>query len=128
MSTPVSPKRPTPVHAPRPSLLACLLGLALLAGCATLDQPSARAKHAAEYHGDTACRGDIMALLPGFEKVDDPELLTKAVGAPGAGGLCKGEVRRTTKGGTTKVEVSVYRLYGGEAVQFGRWWAFGPPE
>ncbi len=69
-----------------------------------------------------------MALLPGFEKVDDPELLAKAVGAPGAGGLCKGEVRRTTKVGTTKVEVSVYRLYGGEAVQFGLWWAFGPPK
>jgi hypothetical protein len=105
-------------------LLACLFSIALLAGCAPLVSPSASERQAAGSLGDAECRGDIMPLLPGFEKVENPTLLTEALGQPGEGKLCRGEVWRAIA-----VEVSVYRLQdeGGEK-SFGRWWAFAPPE
>jgi hypothetical protein len=119
-----SPRRPAPVLTRHSSLLACLLSLALLAGCAPLVPSSAPERQAAGSLGDAVCQGDIMPLLPGFEKVENPTLLTEALGQPGEGKLCRGEVWRAIA-----VEVSVYRLQdeGGEK-SFGRWWTFAPPE
>lgn len=66
------------------------------------------------------------ALTDAFETIEDAALLQRALGQPGKGGLCQGQVYRTKK----NTRVIVYRAWNSTNPnsQMGNWWAFHRPE
>ena len=87
---------------------------ALLLGCASTP-------------GSDRCAGQTQPTLPGMAAVDNPDLLNSALGQPGKGGLCAGQVRRQEPADQT---VTVYRVYDNNKVnsRLGRWWSFSQPQ
>ncbi|MCD5360788.1 hypothetical protein [Chromobacterium aquaticum] len=96
---------------PRHWLLAS--ACALMLGCASTP-------------GSDRCAGQTQPTLPGMAAVDNPDLLNSALGQPGKGGLCAGQVRRQEPADQT---VTVYRVYDNNKVnsRLGRWWSFSQP-
>ena len=70
------------------------------------------------------CTGEVIAAPVGLVEVNDPALLQSAVGAPGAGGLCRGKVFEVV------APVPVFRVWAAAGVDsaFGRWWSLTEPE
>ncbi|OQS36346.1 hypothetical protein B0T40_11000 [Chromobacterium haemolyticum] len=87
---------------------------ALLLGCASTP-------------GSDRCAGQTQPPMPGMSTVDNPALLNSALGQPGKGGLCTGQVRRQDAADQT---VTVYRVYdsGKANSRLGRWWSFSAPQ
>jgi hypothetical protein len=68
------------------------------------------------------CAGSIN-VPSGLTPVENPSLLNMALGAPGKGGLCLGEVFEVKK------KHLVYRVYSSNTEnQFGHWWTFDKPD
>jgi hypothetical protein len=102
---------PTPT---RPPLLLLALSLAGLAGCPAPRRPAPP---------PVAPPQAVAAPAAGLREVPDTDgLLSKALGAPGAGGVTSGAVYSVTAPGA----VAVYRIFGGPARENGRWWALVP--
>lgn len=61
-----------------------------------------------------------------FQAVDDQELLDKALGEAGKGGLCKGQVYESTQ----ELPADFFRAWNSTNPnsEFGQWWAFFKPE
>lgn len=71
-----------------------------------------------------ACNGAVMTPPPGLRPATDAALLASAVGVPGKGGLCTGQVFVVER------PVTVYRVWDSSypASQLGSWWSFERPE
>ena len=91
--------------------------LILLAACRQAPAPAAPAPEA------PACVGEIEAH-DGLAPVDDHNLLTMALGKPGEGKLCAGQVFEAT------APVTVYRVWTAakDWSQLGGWWSFDVPQ
>ncbi|MET3133090.1 hypothetical protein AAKU55_003372 [Oxalobacteraceae bacterium GrIS 1.11] len=81
---------------------------------------SAAASHLA-YADD--CVGQVITPPDGMVAATDDALLAAALGAPGKGALCKGQVFVAEK------PVTVYRVWDASKsyTLYGRWWSFSPP-
>lgn len=97
-----------------------LFTIGTLSGCAlTASQlPTA----AVPSTGVAPCVGTIDPPY-GLARVTDPVLLASALGKPGAGGLCTGQVFQVTQ------PLTVYRVWDASrsTSRLGRWWSFEPP-
>ncbi|MBA8733251.1 hypothetical protein [Chromobacterium violaceum] len=71
------------------------------------------------------CVGAVMPPPAGMSAAQNPELLAKAVGAPGKGGLCEGAVYRQD----AAAGAVVYRVWDNAkpGSRLGRWWSFSQP-
>ncbi len=107
------------------------LTLLTLAGCASdrASAPRATVSPSGTTSGDSTplavcaeapCVGTISAH-PSLAVVDDDALLASAIGTTGQGKLCTGAVFEA------RARVRVYRLYGGQARDRGRWWSLERP-
>ena len=88
---------------------------------------------------DNVC-SEAVALPPGFEKSENASLLASAIGLPGKGGLCCGQVATVTE--TATEPVMLHRAWAphytagsaqsqgnsNAAYQFGGWWSLKPPD
>lgn len=92
------------------------LFLVLLVACRPAPVPAAPAPEA------PACAG-MIEPRDGLTAVDDPALLATAVGQPGEGKLCTGQVFEAT------APVTVYRVWTAakDWSQLGGWWSFDEP-
>lgn len=100
--------------------LAASLAISLaLASCASQAPPAAPPPPVT-----AACNGAVMTPPPGLRPATDAALLASAVGAPGKGGLCTGQVFVVER------PVTVYRVWDSRypASQLGSWWSFDRPE
>lgn len=117
------PPLPTSLRSLRALPLAALL--APLAACATTAATAATGTTtaAAATQGSAAAeREHILWSVAGAEPVEDPELLARALRAPGQGGLTQGLAFRTT------VARTVYRIVRRNAQnEPGAWWTLEPP-
>lgn len=90
--------------------------LFLLTACSTVS-PSNSLRSA------TSCIGSILPTPPGLVVTTDTELLQQALGAPGEGKLCQGQVM------IAEAPVLVYRVWDQAKPYslYGSWWSFEKP-
>ncbi|WP_434631860.1 hypothetical protein [Chromobacterium sp. CV08] len=106
---------------PSPLRLAAAASLSLiLIGCAA--PPPAKIGTTA-----TGCVGSVLPPPDGMKAAQNPELLSKAIGAPGNGGLCEGAVYQQD---AVAAGVVVYRVWDSAKPnsRLGRWWSFSKPQ
>ncbi|KHT61478.1 hypothetical protein RJ45_22715 [Photobacterium gaetbulicola] len=93
--------------------------LVIVQGCASDPVPTTQVS-------EPSCVGSTMIsadLRDKFELVQDPALLSQALGEALAGKLCQGAVYQSTQ------EVIIYRVWNSTnpQSQFGQWWSFNRP-
>ncbi|AXE29805.1 hypothetical protein DK842_07835 [Chromobacterium phragmitis] len=102
---------------PLRSLFLASFGL-LLAACSTTPPPQLT---------QPGCVGGVAPPPAGMRAAQNAELLAKAVGVPGKGGLCEGAVYQ--QDGATAGAI-VYRVWDSAkpGSRLGRWWSFHKPQ
>ncbi len=130
------------MNIPKTLFKLCLLtGIGTLAGCATWgqsdsgEQPShiqttgASTSQVTQAGSgvDSTCPGNSLPpgeLVANLQQVADPDLLAKAAGEPGLGGLCDGAVYQVLK------PFTLYRAWNSTNAEseLGKWWAFFKPD
>jgi len=108
-------------------LLSIFYLVLLLTGCTSLQKPENVQNNIAAISAD--CPGTV--TLPSgfqnlFEPVSDESLLNTALGMPGDGKLCQGQVYQVKN----DASVTLYRAWNSTNInsRFGNWWAFTQPE
>lgn len=106
--------------------LVCLAGL-LVSACGMRaperDPAPVVARSASRQIEPATCVG-VITPPSGVTEIDDPELITKALGRPGEGKLCQAKVFRTN------VDLRVHRVWdhANPASRLGRWWILSEPK
>lgn len=119
---------PGRAHMKRPVVGAAVLSLCGCASISTENAPPAQVATPSLPASDFQCPGTVglpVHLEHQFFAVDDPDLLSSALGTAGKGKLCQGLVYAAKLGSG----VAVYRAWNSTNPnsQFGDWWAFDRP-